>query len=97
MSLNATEVNILMTLLEKAGPSDISAVQAVLKGKSFSAPTPTVTNNDLRVGLKVQFTPGKRQPITGTIVRINSKSITVENCSDGSYRWRVSPTMLTVV
>lgn len=44
-------------------------------------------------GDRVSFSV-KGGTVTGTITRCNSKTITVENCDDGSRGYRVSPTML---
>lgn len=44
-------------------------------------------------GDRVSFDAGGKM-VTGTVVRINSKTVTVENCDDGTRGYRVSPTML---
>ena len=49
-----------------------------------------------RVGQRVAFT-AKGRTITGTVVRVNSKSVTVDDCDDGSRGWRVAPSLLAAV
>jgi hypothetical protein len=44
----------------------------------------------------VAFT-AKGRTITGTVVRVNSKSVTVDDCDDGSRGWRVAPSLLAAV
>ena len=48
------------------------------------------------VGQRVQFRSRKRggAVITGTIERINTKTIALTDCSDGSPGWRVAPALL---
>ena len=44
-------------------------------------------------GDRVSFDAGDKM-VTGTITRCNRKTVTVENCDDGTRGYRVSPTML---
>ena len=48
-----------------------------------------------RVGQRATFS-GKGRTVTGTVVRVNTKTVTLEDCDDGSRGWRVSPGMLTL-
>lgn len=52
----------------------------------------------LRIGAQVRFKPRKTKPeVTGNIERINGKTVTITNCSDGERGWRIPPHMLTVI
>jgi hypothetical protein len=42
-----------------------------------------------RIGQRVSFAT-KGRTITGTVVRINEKTVSIDNCDDGSRGWRVS-------
>jgi hypothetical protein len=55
--------------------------------------TPAKAQAPARVGQRVSFT-AKGRTVTGTVVRVNDKTVTVEDCDDGSRGWRVSPSML---
>jgi hypothetical protein len=58
-------------------------------------PMPGKAKPPFRIGQRVAFT-AKGRTVTGTVVRVNEKTVTVENCDDGSRGWRVSPGMLTL-
>ncbi len=55
---------------------------------------PGTSRPSYRIGQRVSFT-AKGRTITGTVVRVNQKTLTVENCDDGSRGWRVSPAMVS--
>jgi len=44
-----------------------------------------------RVGQRVQFSGPRNTTVYGTVKRINPKSITLHECSDGPRGWRVKP------
>lgn len=46
-----------------------------------------------RVGQRVTFTTQGRT-VVGTVARVNTKTVTVDHCDDGSRGWRVSPSLL---
>ena len=46
---------------------------------------------NFKVGENVSFKGKQGQHITGTIVSLNKKSVSLKNCSDGSHGWRVNP------
>ena len=48
---------------------------------------------ELRLGDKVSFSSDTGQKITGTILRLNRKSISL--CAEDGHHWRVSPSFLT--
>ena len=48
-----------------------------------------------RTGQRVQFSNGTKGTVYGTIKRVNPKTISLENCSDGPRGWRVHPWMLS--
>ena len=48
---------------------------------------------EFRIGERVTFHPDGRGPVQGTLVRYNRKSVTV--VTDDSYRWNVSPSLLS--
>jgi hypothetical protein len=52
---------------------------------------------NLRVGMEVSFEARAGVAITGTIERINLKSVTVVNCSNGDRGWRIPPHNVTPV
>ena len=58
-------------------------------------PMPGAAKPAFRIGQRATFT-AKGRTVTGTIVRVNTKTITLEDCDDGSRGWRVSPGMLTL-
>jgi hypothetical protein len=64
-----------------------------------SAPAPRLAQQpeyaapDWKSGDRVSFDAGDKT-VTGTITRCNRKTVTVENCDDGSRGYRVSPAML---
>jgi hypothetical protein len=58
-------------------------------------PMPGAAKPAFRVGQRATFS-GKGRTVTGTIVRVNTKTVTLEDCDDGSRGWRVSPGMLTL-
>jgi len=49
----------------------------------------------LKVGDRVSFTPTPGQPLQGTILRLNKKTVSI--CTDEKQYWKVSPTLLTKV
>ena len=66
-------------------------VQMGINSRTSGSKAPT----KIKVGMQVTFKPRKTKPaVTGTVVRVNTKTITVENCSDGKG-WRVPPHMLS--
>ena len=58
-------------------------------------PMPGKARPSFRIGQRVSFN-AKGRTVTGTVVRVNEKTVTVEDCDDGSRGWRVSPGMLTL-
>lgn len=58
-------------------------------------PMPSAAKPAFRIGQRATFS-GKGRTVTGTIVRVNTKTVTLEDCDDGSRGWRVSPGMLTL-
>ncbi len=66
--------------------------------KSYSFPTNSVTVRSFRYGERVSFVTSKRghRTITGTVLRINRKSVSVrEDGRPSAEYWRVSPGKLT--
>ena len=59
-------------------------------------PMPGLPRPTVRIGQRVAFTT-KGRTVTGTVTRVNTKTITVEDCDDGSRGWRVWPAMLSSV
>ena len=49
-----------------------------------------------RKGDKVRFTSSKGEVISGTVTRVNQKTVSMR-CDDGIHGWRVSPTLLEKV
>jgi len=65
------------------------------------APAPTVTAAPTRaavagwkVGDRATFTSKTGRVVTGTVTRVNTKTVTLERCDDGSRGYRVPPAML---
>jgi len=58
-------------------------------------PMPGTARPSFRIGQRVAFT-AKGRTVTGTVARVNEKTITVDHCDDGSRGWRVSPAMLAL-
>ncbi|NBR67780.1 MAG: hypothetical protein EBT79_11010, partial [Actinobacteria bacterium] len=65
------------------------------------APTPTVPPSPTRaaaagwkVGDRASFTSQSGRVVTGTVSRVNLKTVTLEGCDDGSRGYRVPPSML---
>ena len=56
-------------------------------------PMPGTARPSFRVGQRVAFT-AKGRTIVGTVARVNTKTVTVDHCDDGSRGWRVSPSLL---
>jgi len=52
--------------------------------------------NSLRSGTRVMFIGKKNATIYGTVAKINVKTVTLTNCSDGPRGWRVAPHMLSL-
>jgi hypothetical protein len=48
----------------------------------------------IRPGTRVSFHTKGGQRIEGVVVKVNRKSIHLDNCSDGR-RWRVAPQLIT--
>ncbi len=56
-------------------------------------PMPGTARPSFRIGQRVAFT-AKGRTIVGTVARVNTKTVTVDHCDDGSRGWRVSPSLL---
>jgi hypothetical protein len=56
-------------------------------------PMPGTARPSFRVGQRVAFT-AKGRTVVGTVARVNTKTVTVDHCDDGSRGWRVSPSLL---
>jgi hypothetical protein len=56
-------------------------------------PMPGTARPSFRIGQRVAFTTQGRT-VTGTVARVNTKTVTVDHCDDGSRGWRVSPSLL---
>ena len=73
-----------------------------LDGAKVAAPAPpppVVTRAPARasgwsVGDRATFTSKTGREVTGTVTRVNTKTVTLERCDDGSRGWRVTPSML---
>ena len=73
-----------------------------LEGAKVAAPAPqppAVTRAPARasgwnIGDRASFTSKTGRVVTGTVTRVNTKTVTLERCDDGSRGWRVSPTAL---
>jgi ribosomal protein L35AE/L33A len=71
-------------------------------GATVAAPVPqppVVTRAPARasgwnVGDRATFTAKTGKVVTGTVTRVNTKTVTLERCDDGSRGWRVTPGML---
>ena len=72
----------------KVAPPSLAPILAV-------PPMPGAAKPAFRIGQRATFS-GKGRTVTGTIVRVNTKTVTLEDCDDGSRGWRVSPGMLTL-
>lgn len=59
-------------------------------------PMPGKARPTFYIGQRVAFT-AKGRTVTGTVARVNAKTVTVDHCDDGSRGWRVSPSMLALV
>lgn len=51
--------------------------------------------SQFRVGQRVMFDNGRKGTVYGTVRRVNPKTISLEQCSDGPRGWRVHPWMLS--
>ena len=61
------------------------------------APAPAVTAAPApgwKVGDRASFTAQAGRVVTGTVTRVNTKTVTLEGCDDGSRGYRVPPSML---
>ena len=73
-------------------PSLVSLVSGTVTAPvAVAVAAPVVTG--FRVGDRATFT-AKGRTVTGTVTRVNAKSVSLENCDDGSRGWRVAPGML---
>ena len=75
-------------------PSLVSLVSGTVAAPvavAVAVAAPVVTG--FRVGDRATFT-AKGRTVTGTVTRVNTKSVSLENCDDGSRGWRVAPGML---
>lgn len=101
--LNVKEMTTLTELIRKASDSQLRSMISALAAEIATDISADLkpTGGKVRVGSIVQFKPRKTKPaITGTVVRINGQSLTVENCtgwSAGARGWRIPPHMATVV
>jgi len=62
-----------------------------------AAPAPAVTAAPApgwKVGDRASFTAQAGRVVTGTVTRVNTKTVTLEGCDDGSRGYRVPPSML---
>lgn len=82
----------------RVGPSFIYP----LEGAKVAAPAPqppAVTRAPARasgwnIGDRASFTSKTGRVVTGTVTRVNTKTVTLERCDDGSRGYRVPPAML---
>ena len=106
VSINAKSVKVEQTEARGGRPMNTGWRVATsfvypLEGNSLPAPLPAVppmpgaAKPAFRVGQRATFS-GKGRTVTGTIVRVNTKTVTLEDCDDGSRGWRVTPGMLTL-
>ncbi len=61
---------------------------------SGTVAAPVAAPVGFRVGDRASFTGKSGRTVTGTVTRVNTKSVSLENCDDGSRGWRVAPGML---
>ena len=50
-----------------------------------------MNRSDIRIGARLMFTGRGNATVYGTVVRINKKSITLQDTTDGAPGWRVGP------
>lgn len=50
--------------------------------------------SDIRVGTRLMFTDKGGSTVYGTVERVNRKTVTLKDTTDGATGWRVSPFML---
>ena len=101
VKINASSVKVEQT--EERGGRPIGTVWRVASSLVYPlegspalpalAPMPGTARPSFRVGQRVAFT-AKGRTVVGTVARVNTKTVTVDHCDDGSRGWRVSPRML---
>lgn len=95
MTLSNTEYRQLVALVRKADDSQLTQTFKVMKERRNQLSR--MATAQLTRGVKVTFKPRKTKPaVTGIVEKVNSKTVTVGQCSDG-IQWRVPGNMLTVV
>lgn len=93
MSLTAKDVRELRAILDRCEMEDLRHVHNLIKARQEYIGRANISM--LRRGKKVKFRPRKTGGyVTGVIEKVNRKTVTVGECSDGKI-WRVPGTMLT--
>lgn len=64
---------------------------------AMQASKPVVLQPSFARGQRVSFEGRNGKTVTGTVERVNGKTVTVMDTDDGQRGWRVSPSLLTVV
>ncbi len=72
-------------------------VENVAVAAMQTAPKPLVVLPSFARGQRVSFEGRNGKTVTGTVERVNGKTVTVTNTDDGERGWRVNPNLLTVV
>lgn len=96
MSLSKNEKDTLVSIMQKASSEDLSSIAEQLAFFRNAMQAKIVSG--LRKGMKVQFTGRRGSTLTGTVEKINMKTVhvrvpaTSHGCLDTV--WRVSPSLL---
>lgn len=94
-----TMADQLLALLKASTPEERGEMaevwRAFTKRASLIRAQTAISEKALRPGLIVEFTGRFGVTVTGTISKVNTKTVLVSNCSDGR-RWRVAPGALKV-
>ena len=91
--ISKSDMAKLSTIISSASEvSEIREIQDIL-ASSFRRIS-RAKSNEFRVGQRVSFTSRTGSDITGKVLKINQKTVSIE-ASNGS-RWKVSSTLLRV-
>jgi len=93
MSLTAKDVQSLRTVLEKCDNDDLTLVVNLLKARRDSIGR--MNTATLRRGARVKFTGRRGVVVTGTVEKVNRKTVTVR--AEGGGLWRVAGSLLEAV
>lgn len=95
MNLTASQMNQIKAAIAMAAPEQLRELEAAVRNTRKKV---ALSNLELTIGARVRFKPRKTKPtVEGTVERINSKTVTVVDCTDGGPGWRVPAEVLTVI